>query len=194
MRQLVRQERRTCVNCAVQGGDLEMNCFPIHASPNMFLNVCGLSPCLLASRAEEDDWPAVVPTARRGGVASECCLRPYPLLVLPLSLVIPPPSSPSLLLPSILKENWFMNSSNPMCPKSGSELICSLLLGQWTPLFKNVFYWHIVDLQSCVNFCSTAKWLSYTYVLCLVAQSCPTLCDPMDCSSPDSSLHGDSPG
>ena len=24
----------------------------------------------------------------------------------------------------------------------------------------------------------------------LVAQSCPTLCDPMDCSPPDSSVHG----
>ena len=30
-------------------------------------------------------------------------------------------------------------------------------------------------------------------VLCLVAQSCPTLCDPMDCSLPGSSVHGDSP-
>ena len=28
----------------------------------------------------------------------------------------------------------------------------------------------------------------------LVAQSCLTLCDPMDCSLPDSSVHGDSPG
>ena len=28
----------------------------------------------------------------------------------------------------------------------------------------------------------------------LVAQSCLTLCDPMDCSPPDSSVHGDSPG
>ena len=28
----------------------------------------------------------------------------------------------------------------------------------------------------------------------LVAQSCPTLCHPMDCSLPDSSVHGDSPG
>ena len=25
-------------------------------------------------------------------------------------------------------------------------------------------------------------------------QSCPTLCDPMDCSPPGSSIHGDSPG
>ena len=29
---------------------------------------------------------------------------------------------------------------------------------------------------------------------CLVAQSCPTPCDPMDCSSLGSSVHGDSPG
>ena len=30
--------------------------------------------------------------------------------------------------------------------------------------------------------------------LCLVVQSCPTLCDPMDCSPLGSSVHGDSPG
>ena len=28
----------------------------------------------------------------------------------------------------------------------------------------------------------------------LVSQSCQTLCDPMDCSQPGSSVHGDSPG
>ena len=28
------------------------------------------------------------------------------------------------------------------------------------------------------------------YVLCLVVQSCLTLCDPMDCSPPGSSVHG----
>ena len=31
-------------------------------------------------------------------------------------------------------------------------------------------------------------------VLCLVAESCPTLFSPMACSSPGSSDHGDSPG
>ena len=31
-------------------------------------------------------------------------------------------------------------------------------------------------------------------VLCLVAQSCLTLCNPMDCHLPGSSVHGDSPG
>ena len=30
--------------------------------------------------------------------------------------------------------------------------------------------------------------------VCLVTQSCPTLCDPMDCSLPGSSVPGDSPG
>ena len=32
------------------------------------------------------------------------------------------------------------------------------------------------------------------HVLCLVIQSCPTLCDLMDSSPPDSSVHGDSLG
>ena len=36
-------------------------------------------------------------------------------------------------------------------------------------------------------------YLRYYAVLCRVAQSCPTLYDPMDCSPPGSSLHGDSP-
>ena len=31
-------------------------------------------------------------------------------------------------------------------------------------------------------------------MLCLVTQSCLTLCDSMDCSPPGSSVHGDSPG
>ena len=35
--------------------------------------------------------------------------------------------------------------------------------------------------------------MEYCAVLCLVAQSCLTLCDPMDCSPPGSSVHGDSP-
>ena len=35
----------------------------------------------------------------------------------------------------------------------------------------------------------------YVYImLCLVTQSCPTLCDPIDSSPPGSSVHGDSPG
>ena len=34
----------------------------------------------------------------------------------------------------------------------------------------------------------------FSCVLCLVTQSCLILCNPMDCSLPGSSVHGDSPG
>ena len=34
----------------------------------------------------------------------------------------------------------------------------------------------------------------YVCVHAKLLQSCPTLCDPMDCSSPGCSVHGDSPG
>ena len=44
---------------------------------------------------------------------------------------------------------------------------------------------YYVDINEVVPMCD---------VLCLIAQSCPILCDPMDCSPPGSSLHGDSPG
>ena len=37
-----------------------------------------------------------------------------------------------------------------------------------------------------------AKFLEYN--VCLVTQSCLTLCNPRDCSPPGSSVHGDFPG
>ena len=40
---------------------------------------------------------------------------------------------------------------------------------------------------------NTFKIFLYKCV-CLVAQSCPTLCNPLDCSPPSSSIHGDSAG
>ena len=48
--------------------------------------------------------------------------------------------------------------------------------------------WHL----SKTNYLPTAstKW----YNTCLAAQSCLTLYNPMDCSLPGSSVHGDSPG
>ena len=40
-------------------------------------------------------------------------------------------------------------------------------------------------------------WMSQVNIikmLCLVAQLCPTLCNPMDCSLPGSLVHAESPG
>ena len=42
--------------------------------------------------------------------------------------------------------------------------------------------------------CVVYQTLQSSQQMFLVAQLCPTLCDSMDCSPPDSSVHGDSPG
>ena len=58
------------------------------------------------------------------------------------------------------------------------------------------FNWRISPLQYWVGFCCTTTRISHNYiwtVLYLVAQSGPTLCDPMNCSLPASSVPGDSP-
>ena len=61
-------------------------------------------------------------------------------------------------------------------------------------LFFYFIFFSVVDLQCCVSLMCTAKWFGYIYIciyscififlymMCLVAQSCLTLCDPMDCS------------
>ena len=50
--------------------------------------------------------------------------------------------------------------------------------------FLLVFIW--LSLIRYINF----HWSFWHYFLSEVAQSCPTLSDPMDCSLPDSSIHG----
>ena len=52
---------------------------------------------------------------------------------------------------------------------------------------------HHYHLQSIV-YTRIHSWDYTFYVLCLVAQSYLTLCDPVDCILPDSYVHGDSPG
>ena len=52
-------------------------------------------------------------------------------------------------------------------------------------------------LLSEVNFTTSAILEALSLLcpaLCLVAESCQTLCNPMDWSPPGSSFHGDSPG
>ena len=54
-----------------------------------------------------------------------------------------------------------------------------------------LFYCTIVDLKYCASFRRIVNWFIYLHIrVCLVAQSCPTPCDPMDCSLLGSSVHG----
>ena len=53
-----------------------------------------------------------------------------------------------------------------------------------TPFFK-LFYWRIIALQNFVVFCQTSIWISHQFS----SQLCPTLCDPMNCSTPGLPVH-----
>ena len=97
--------------------------------------------------------------------------------------------------------------------RMASHSLGHLPLAQWlSSFFKINLYWGIVDLQCCVSFSCRAQWISYTLhifipfpyrslqsietssLCCIVqfssvAQSCPTLCDPMNCSTPGLPVH-----
>ena len=54
-----------------------------------------------------------------------------------------------------------------------------------------ISYYKILSIVSCVMQQVTVDYLSYTWkVKVSVAQSCPTLCNPMDHRPPGSSVHG----
>ena len=57
-----------------------------------------------------------------------------------------------------------------------------------------LIFWGLSILLSIVSASTYIPANSACAVLHLVAQSCPTLCDPMDCSPPSSSVHGGYPG
>ena len=74
-------------------------------------------------------------------------------------------------------------------PKDGLSRyhIRDLSLASVSPLSACIvffFNWSILDLQCCVisSFRYTAKWVRYIHICCycLVAKSCPTLCNPME--------------
>ena len=48
----------------------------------------------------------------------------------------------------------------------------------------------VVRSYNSIRICFSASFSLYHCCFCLVIQSCPSLCDPMDCSPPGSSAHG----
>ena len=99
--------------------------------------------------------------------------------------------------------NWVCLSSPPsiyisvIWDTSRSPTICELLLSEVLFFSFNLIRLTAVQPihrseQSFLR--EKKKGTHMDHMLCLVAQSCRIFCDPMDCSSPGSSLHGDSPG
>ena len=83
---------------------------------------------------------------------------------------------------------WMWNSIHSFASVSSFLTISRLFLF----LFL-ITHW-LTELQ---QYCVFYQWKAYgnsESSLCLVAQLCLTLCDPMDCSPPGSFVHGDSPG
>ena len=65
----------------------------------------------------------------------------------------------------------------------------SPLIGAWvlSTFYHEQHHYECWCKTFCVNICFQFFWV---YICCGVcAQSCPTLCDPMDCSPPGSSVH-----
>ena len=64
--------------------------------------------------------------------------------------------------------------------------------GAISPLLSNIY---ILNFMTFILLeAGKCDQLGKCPVLCLVAQSCLTLCDSIDCRPPGSSVHGDSPG
>ena len=65
-------------------------------------------------------------------------------------------------------------------------------------LIQPVIHCNVINrLVQCTEKGISSLWCPFQWCMCwwcLVAQSCPTLCDPMDCSQPSPSVRGDSPG
>ena len=70
-------------------------------------------------------------------------------------------SKPKFSLDSSLIEN---PKPELLCPLNSSQMYCFF---NYFIFLKFIFYWSIVDLHYCVNFCCTAKWLSYTHIYIL---------------------------
>ena len=95
----------------------------------------------------------------------------------------------TVLLFSCISSNLWLNPSS----KLFISFIVLFRVSSW--LFFKPFislFWGslFVDLP-CFNSLSRISFSSLSVCVCvLVAQSCPTLCNPMDCGPPGSSVHG----
>ena len=91
---------------------------------------------------------------------------------------------------------WIVYSYNKIIFQNNNQYILTLgNLGKKESdlKYKNLVYFFNANLIFVIKKYSF-PYKYVCYAVCLVTQSCPTLCNPMDCSPPGSTVHGDSPG
>ena len=83
-------------------------------------------------------------------------------------------------------QTLWVSSPGPLCP----PYVCSTSL--FSVLHTDLFYLRTFarDSQCLEDFIFPSLPLGSVSVHAKLLQSCPTLCNPMDCSLPDSSVHG----
>ena len=113
--------------------------------------------------------------------------KPQPILRVPSCGFTPPRD---------LSGHYFLPAAVILCLPSPASLLCSPIL--WTPTEtpeSSLPVIQTIDLFPVSIGAVAGAWMPpCCAVLCLVTQSWPTLCDPMNCSPPSSSVHRDSPG
>ena len=116
-------------------------------------------------------------------VAQSC-----PTLCDPLDYSLPGSSVHGIFQARILEWVAISFSRESSWPRDRTSVSCvSCIAG-------GLFTCLAIGKASVEGFYATEFWHYCWAVLCLVAQLCLTLCDPMACSLPGSSVHGDSPG
>ena len=83
-----------------------------------------------------------------------------------------------------MQQDFCRISSLNLCESDVESLLRSLKMHSF---LKLMFIEHLFFYQVTIPACPPCEVKSVEE---LVAQSCPTLCNPMDCSPPDSSVHG----
>ena len=78
--------------------------------------------------------------------------------------------------------------------KSHSEITPTVTKSKPRSSQSNFFFFHFPPSPGDIWTMSEDSFGCCNWEVCLVTQSCPTLCDPMDCSPPGFSTHEDSPG
>ena len=65
-----------------------------------------------------------------------------------------------------------------------ADIHCVLIMGQWLSwFFTSIIPFHPLNPRRCIV-------VPTLFCCCLVTRSCPTLCNPMDCSLSGSTVHG----